>query len=405
MSRILFVDDEENVLQGLKVMLRTMRSSWDMVFKDRGEDALAELATGPPFDVIVSDMHMPGMHGAEFLKKAVEIQPNSVRVVLTGNLDTKTMTTASSFAHQVLAKPCDPHHLRSVLSRALSLKDRLPGCSLRDRLMGMGVLPSVPVVYWEIMNEINSPEPSAERAGCIIAKDPGLSAKVLQIANAHTGPANRISNIVQAATFLGLENLKSFVLMAEMFSQAKDKPLAKGFSLDELWQHGLSVGQYAKTITEAEGESQSIIDDAYTAGLLHDIGLLILASQLPAEFNRAIEHARNGQYTLVEAERELFGANHAEIGGFLLDLWGLPSEVVDAITWHYYPSSAPVTEFSGKETCKVSPLTAVHVANFFCEDEQDEAGSGFGKAQVDSIHLEEIGLSGRLSVWWDLCNR
>lgn len=404
MKRILFVDDEENVLQGLKVMLHSLRGAWTMMFAQSGQEALDIMEKEEPFDVVVSDMHMPGMHGAEFLKKVMEVSPQTVRFVLSGNLDGETLVRSSCVAHQILAKPCDSNVLRSVIARAFTLRERLNDCSLKEALLEMGSLPSVPVIYWEILNEINSPEPSIERVGKIIEKDPGMSAKVLQIVNVHAGPGRHVSNIPEAVSILGLDNMKSFVLMAEIFSQYEQDKAPEGFSIDDLWQHGLSVGQYAKIITEFETDDKETQDQAYTAGLLHDIGLLILASKLPQEFRRAMDFAAERQIPLQQAEKDLFGATHAEVGGYLLDLWGLPDPVVSAISNHFYPSATPDETYESFDDTDFTPLTAVHVANYFSED--NEVGpSGAIPAQVDTVHLDRLGLSDKLTIWWDMCLR
>jgi HD-like signal output (HDOD) protein len=401
-KRILFVDDEENVLHGLKLMLHAMRGYWDMQFAQSGADAIALLDPDNPFEIIVCDMHMQGMDGEELLKRMMEVSPQTVRFILSGNLDTNTLIKASSVAHQVLAKPCDPHHLRSVLTRAMSLRDQLGESSLRTALLEMGTLPSVPVIYWEIMNEINAPEPSIERVGKIIEKDPGMSAKVLQIVNVHSGPGQRITSISEAASALGLENIKTFVLVAEMFSQAEDAVAPEGFDLDQLWRHGLQVGEYAQAIAQVEVEDQKVIDDSYTAGLLHDVGLLILASKLPEEFSAAYNLAKEKKISLQQAEKDLYGATHAEVGGYLLDLWGLPEPVVEAISYHYFPSAKPAGGYEMSSEVAFSPITAVHIANYFCEDE-DSSNVEYAIASVDSTHLVELGMSDRISSWWDVC--
>jgi HD-like signal output (HDOD) protein len=409
-DRVLFVDDDANVLHGLKVMLHTMRNQWQMGFAQGGAEALALMEQDGPFHVVVSDIHMPGMHGAEFLTKVMEQYPQTVRFVLSGNLDNKALIESSSVAHQVLSKPCDPNLLRSLLVRALSLRDRLTESPLKATLLDMGALPSVPVIYWEIMNEINSPEPSIERVGMIIEKDPGMSAKVLQIVNVHSGQTRRISNIREAARLLGLENIKSFVLMVEIYSQYEAPESLEGFHLESLWHHGLMVGKCAKIIVESESGDRKVMDDSYTSGLLHDIGILMMASKLPEEFQNAVRYAREKRVTLEEAEKKLLRATHGELGGYLLDLWGISEHIVDAITNHYMPSASPdigYSSFDGDwadKMARITPLTAVHVANYFCQDgDGDECEAGRARSEIDMYYLDRIGMSDRVEKWWNLC--
>lgn len=405
-NRVLFVDDEENVLHGLKVMLHTMRNEWDMAFAQGGERGLEMIAEAEsPFEVVVTDMHMPGMHGNVFLQKVMEVSPQSVRFVLSGNLNSDTLAKAGAVAHQIVGKPCDPHHLRALLTRAFALENRLPTCPIKDTLFQMCGLPSVPLVYWDLQNEMNSPEPSIDRVGQIIEKDPSMSAKVLQVANsAAASSSRRISNITEAVGMLGVENIRSFILMAGIFETADQSQMPRGFSLEKLWEHGMKVGEFAKRITALETEDKRLVDDAYTAGLLHDIGLLILATKMPEPFAETLRLTEDPGMSLLKAEKQVFGATHAEIGGFLLDLWGLPEAIVEAISYHLYPSATPekAYEVVDEDAPLFTTITAVHVANYLCED-QDVMVQDVTKAEIDNVHLNEIGMSERLEAWWDCC--
>lgn len=402
MKRVLFVDDEQNLLDGLKHMLHPMRSSWDMGFATSGQEALDLMEREPGHDVIVADLHMAGMMGAELLGRVRDQFPEVVRIVLSGKLNAETLSEASGVGHQILAKPCDPDNLRNVLSRAFTLRERMEKSTVKDTLLRMGTLPSVPALYWMIVEEINAPYPTIEKVAQIISKDPGMTAKVLKLANTR-GPANRISDIVQATHALGLENLKSFVLAAELFSDIRQDGQSLAFDVDALWQHGLSVSEYAKKIADHEVDNQQIVDDSYTSALLHDIGLLILASKLPDEFERALTHAREENTTLMQAERAVLGATHAEVGAYLLDLWGLADDIVKAISHHFFPSGEPNELYVFEEEEEFTPLTAVHVANYFCEDEE-ASEEDFGKAELDMDYLERLGLDSNVSRWWDLCH-
>ena len=401
MKRVLFVDDEQNLLDGLRHMLHPMRSSWNMGFATSGQEALTLMEQEPDHDIVVADLHMAGMMGAEFLQHVRVRFPEVVRIVLSGNLNAATLTEAAGVGHQILAKPCDPDTLRNVLSRAFTLRERMEKSTVKDTLLRMGTLPSVPALYWMIVEEIDSPNPSIEKVAQIVARDPGMTAKVLKLANTR-GSKDRISDIVHATHALGLENLKSFVLAAELFSDIRQDGQSLAFDVDALWQHGLTVSEYAKKIADHEVDNRQVVDDSYTAGLLHDIGLLILASKLPDEFEQALTHAREENTTLIQAERTVLGATHAEVGAYLLDLWGLADDIVKAISHHFFPSGEPNELYIFEEEEDFAPLTAVHVANYFCEDE--EASDEYGKAELDMDYLEGLGLSENASRWWDLCH-
>src|ERR1700722_16735111 len=120
MMRLLFVDDEPRVLQGLKQSRRGKRKIWDMVFAEGGAGALAELERGR-FDAIVTDMRMPGMDGAELLNRVKCAQPEALRIILSGQMDPGAAVRAASSAHRFLAKPCDSDTLIEILSESLDL--------------------------------------------------------------------------------------------------------------------------------------------------------------------------------------------------------------------------------------------------------------------------------------------
>jgi HD-like signal output (HDOD) protein/CheY-like chemotaxis protein len=396
------VDDDKNVLSGLQRMLHQVRSNWDLHFANGGQEALDLIRGGTEIDVVVTDLHMPGMHGTEMLSEISQIDPEIIRIVLSGNLNADDLSDSANIAHQIVAKPCDPDHFRSVLARAFTLRRRMENSPVKMSLMQMGTLPSVPVLYWRIMDEINSPSPSIARVAEIVSKDPGMTAKVLKVANSTTNPQNRVTDIVYATHMIGLENLKSFVLAAELFDKVSDEAKLNAFDIDALWHHGLTVGEYSMRIAEFQGADKQTVDASYTAGLLHDIGLLILATKLPKDFAAVLECAKTTGSTLYQAERKTLGVTHAEIGAYLLDLWGLHDNVVKAISHHFFPSGDEHDIYSFQEDEDFSPLTAVHSANYFCE-EAEATDDEYGKAELDMVYLESLGLGEMVPMWWDLC--
>jgi HD-like signal output (HDOD) protein len=401
-NSLLLVDDDKNVLSGLQRMLHQVRSTWDVHYASRGHDALKLIRDGTAVDVVVTDLHMPGMHGVEMLQEVSKIDPEIIRIVLSGNLNANDLADAAGIAHQIVAKPCDPDHFRGVIARAFTLRQRMENSPVKSALMRMGTLPSVPVLYWRIMDEINSPSPSIARVAEIVCKDPGMTAKVLKVANTSTNPQNRVTDIIHATHMIGLENLKSFVLAAELFEKVSSESMSKHFDIDALWYHGLTVGEYAMRIAEFEAADKQTVDASYTAGLLHDVGLLILASKLPNEFESVLQYARTHGSTLFQAERKTLGVTHAEIGAYLLDLWGLHDSVVKAISHHFFPSGDEHDLYTFQEDDNFSPLTAVHAANYFCE-EAEGTNDEYGKAGLDMVYLENLGLGEHVPLWWDLC--
>jgi len=392
--RIIFVDDDENVGQALRRMLRPMRNEWDMEFSTSGQDALLRMAQAP-FDIVVSDMHMPTMHGADLLAEVMEKYPETIRFALSGSPGSDTLIRTAAIVHQFMVKPFEPMLLIQLITRAFALRDQLEKSGIKKLLLEMGGVPSVPVLYREIVREMQSEKPSVERVAAIIERDAGMSAKVLQIVNSGTyGLKQHVSNVVVAAKLLGLSNIRNLVLAAEAFQPAKEGKFPANFAIDGLWDHSLRVASYAKKIVLLEGLDPRVSDDAFTAGLLHDIGQIVLATQRTEQFGEALTIAQTKGQLLIDVEKEIFGATHAEVGGYLLELWGLPDPITEAITFHNIPQGCSEDEFC--------VATALHVANYFAED-RDEEGVHVTSA-LDTIHLERIGLSHRIEEWYDRCH-
>jgi HD-like signal output (HDOD) protein len=363
----------------------------------------------PDFDVVVTDLNMNGISGADFLMKVREEFPRTVRFVLSGSTDAQMILKVSNVAHQILGKPCEPQKLYNTVARAFALREQLNEGALKGLLHRMGALPALPVVYEQILQEMVLDDTSVARVGKLIEQDPALSAKVLQIVNsAYMGVRSPVTNLVQACSMLGLENLKNVVLMAEVFELPKGTKLPPRFNLGAIWNHSLATGEGARKIAASETTDKKVIDRAFTAGLLHEIGQLILATQLTDEFAQAIRYADEEKITLVDAEQKMLGATHSQVGSYLLELWGLPDPVVEAIAFHLHPSACPAEDYSLEELGFQLPeetaftaLTALHAANFFCEEH--DAGTD-SKAVIDTPYLENLGYGEKIGEWWKLCN-
>jgi len=399
MKRIIFVDDEINVLKGLQRMLRSIRRDWDMTFAESATSALDVMEQEQPFDVVVTDVRMPGMDGIAFLKQVKERYPHTVRIILSGNADSQTMFKAASITHQYLNKPCDAQYLHNLIARVFALRDHLNDGPLKRVLHDMGALPSAPALYNEVLEEIQSEDPSVARVGEIIEQDLAMSAKILQIVNsAFIGLQHHISSVTQAAALLGMENIRNLVLVAGVFAAFDQKTKARHFSMEALWNHSLSVAQDAMKIVEYESDDKKAAYDAFTAGLLHDVGLLVLSAKMPAELDKAYDLAKSERMGLFDAERETFQASHAQAGGYLLELWGLPDPITEAVTFHDLPSRSPEEMYTSQPEHAFSPLLAVHIANYFCDNDP------FTETEIDDVTLQRLNLSEKVETWWDLCH-
>lgn len=395
-KRILFVDDEHNVLQGLRRMLRVLNGEWDMSFAQSGREAL-DLLMQANYDVIVTDVRMPGMAGDELLDKVMRQYPHIVRIVLSGHSDMNTIVRSIGLAHQCLSKPCSAELLKSTIARACALRKILDNSDLKNLINQMKSLPSLPDLYVDIVNALRSPNVSVNRVGRIISRDAGMSTKILQLVNsAYFGIRRNITDPVQATIYLGIDTIEALVFSVGVF-QKFSRTIFPGFSLHDVWHHSLAISAFAKMITSIEVNDKKFENEAFIAGVLHDAGKLIFAANIPQRYSEALQLSRNKSIPLHEVEREMFSATHAEVGAYLLGLWGLPDPIVEALAFHHYPNQCVGDKFS--------PLTAVYVANVFSH-EKERTGKNEGNKlyQLDFDYLQQFGLADRVEVWRKQCN-
>ncbi|MDX2029412.1 MAG: response regulator [Blastocatellia bacterium] len=396
MKRILFVDDESNVLDGLQRMLRPMRHEWEMVFVRSGAEALVALAE-QRFDVMVSDMRMPGMNGAQLMAEVMNIQPQAVRIILSGYSDQELILKSAGLVHQYLAKPCQAEEVKLIVARACALRDLLADERLKQLVSQVKSLPSPPSIYTELLKEMDSLDASIRKIGEVISRDVGMTAKVLQLVNsAFFGIRRHVGSPAEAISLLGLDTVMKLTLIIHVFTQF-DRKLLPEFSPDALISHSLRVGLFAKRIAQTETVDSETINDAFSGGLLHDVGRLVMVVNLPQQYVRMRELAESG-IPSDDAEREAFGATHSEVGAYLLGLWGLPKSIIEAVAFHHRPGRCMAGGFS--------PMTAVHAANAIEHELQASPDRGAEpQATFDMDYLSELGLVDRISVWREVCAR
>lgn len=362
-NRILFVDDEPRVLDALRRTLRPMHDRWDMQFATGGGEAL-ELAKAAPFDVIVSDMRMPGMDGAAFLREVRRLSPGTVRFILSGHADKDMILETVGPTHRFFTKPCDPDTLVHAISRALATVAAMNKTRVGPLVSGTVALPTVPELYSQLKDLLSRPDTTMEQAAAVVSHDVAMTAKILHVANSSFfGPRREIRSIDEALRYLGRETVKSVVLTTGVFDQLPENLMAQ-FRIRELEVHSMRVGSLAGQIMwTMDPAGRSMIDDAVTAGLLHDVGKLVLIGNMQEQYARTyMESRKDGARMLPLEERDLH-TNHADVGGYLAELWDLPMQIVDAIACHHEPGRSL--------NDALSILTAVHVANVLVHEASD----------------------------------
>lgn len=391
-SRLLFVDDEPLVLQGLERTLHGMRGQWDMAFVGGGEEAL-EILGRQPYDAIITDMRMPRMDGAELLEKVKDRYPEVVRIVLSGQANRETILRSAGPAHQYVSKPCDPQELKLRLAQAFAMRALLQNSAVRALVSGLKSIPSPPRLYCEIQAELQSEDSSLKKIAEIVSKDAGMTAKILQLANsAFMGARYNISNTTQAVTLIGTEMVRALVLSVHVFSQFKNLATS---DCATLWEHSIAVACLAQRIAVSEGCTNALVDESFTGGILHEIGKLVLLSEMSNRYAELLADIAKRPGTLAEAERQRFGCTHAELGAYLMSIWGLPHSLVQAVAYHDRPADSVE-----KRLCS---LTTVHGADAIASSAHPALI--VQDVQWDEKYMQDLGMGGREPAWREFYNQ
>jgi HD-like signal output (HDOD) protein len=384
LPRVIFVDDEPRILEGLRRMLHGARTEWHMTFESDPTTAL-ETMRGEPFDALVTDMRMPKMDGTELLARAREIRPGMARIVLSGYTEREVAVRSVALAHQFLVKPCNAGTLKATVSRVCSLRTLLDEAGLAETICRLGTLPSLPALYRAITDEVSRDDMSLARAARIVSKDLAMTAKVLQLVNsAFFGLGKRVFDIEEGVNYLGTEIIRALVASNGAFSAFDMKRLEP---FEDLWRHSLSTGLLAARIAEmACGGDRLMQGEALQAGMLHDVGQLALAARLPREYRSVRMPDEDLNASISMRERSIIGCDHGRIGAYMMGLWGLSDRIVEALAYHHCPSEC---SFSGW-----SPLTAVHAANALVNEQL-----GRDDMELDWAYLGRVGCAKSVDSW------
>ena len=331
--RILFVDDEPQVLQGLQRMLRPYRAAWQVLVAHSGAEAL-ELLQGTQVDVVISDMRMPRMDGVTLLREVAVRHPETIRMVLTGYSSQEAFLRSVGPTHQVLAKPCEADQLIRTLERAVKLRQTLASPALRSLAGGVDTLPALPDLYSKVVAALGR-DASMHEVGSLVARDPGMATRILQLVNsAYFGLTRAVADPVQAVSYLGVDLVRGLILSAHVFAELGAAKKA-GLSLERLQRHSQGVALLARQMIIDVGGDAVSRDLAYLAGLLHDTGYLVLGCHQPSLLGDLVKAARAADAPITALEQDHLGATHGAVGAYLLGLWGLPDPAVEAVAYHH----------------------------------------------------------------------
>jgi HD-like signal output (HDOD) protein/CheY-like chemotaxis protein len=394
-KRILFVGGDPALCQEFQAQNSGLDAVWETQVAATGEEALA-LCYKMSFAAVVADVCLTGMTGPDLLDALMRRQPKAMRIILSDMADTENTMKCLGHSHHHLLKPCNAAMLQSALNQAFAQETWLPSEPVQGLIAQMKHVPSPPKIYFQVAEEVKSPHCSIERIADLISQDPAITAKVLQLANSAVfGLQLNVIRPVEAVTYIGLETTKAIVLLAHTFASFDTLKLS-GFSVEELWRHSVRTGQFAKRIATIETDSLDIAEQAFAAGLLHDIGKLLFAANHAGVFTKVLRLAKEQHCNLWEAEAQLLpGMGHAELGATVLGIWGLPKTVTEPVALHHCPWRQRHNGFG--------PVTAVHVANILDHEARPDPAVIL-PSQINTAYVTELGLQKHIDEWRRQCH-
>ncbi|MFZ5980531.1 MAG: response regulator [Candidatus Zixiibacteriota bacterium] len=392
-KRILFIHDHPDILPELKKLAGRMHDEWDINYISGDNEAYVNL-TGDSYTIVVSGIFAPSDKTVILLKKVKETFPGSVRFVFAGQLPREIILKSVGDVHQYLNAPCSADTFLKQANNSIGLRDLLMNSELQTRIASIETLPSPPEIYNQLILALQSENTSIQKIAELISKDISITAKLLQMINsACFGLPHRVESTLYAVNLLGLDTVRSLVLAAGLFNQFRD-PRIPGFSIERIYSASLAVGSRSRLIAHAFGLDRRLTEDALMAGMLHDIGKLVLLSNFQEELTTAVKLADDRNIPLYQAEKEILGVSDAEIGAYLLSLWGLPDNILEAVALHYRPQKA--------KSPMINVLTSVHLA-FAINYDQTYNIKKEGPTAVDLEYLTRLNLAEQLPSLRDFC--
>lgn len=388
-KRLMLLIDDSKELEDIRLAFKGMEGLWETHYGNSATNALAWLAAQPA-DAIVATKQEQGDCGLSFLNQIARSSPNTLRFMIADSNDRELLLACNAQSHQYLIRPCPPSVLIRSLRRALTLDSVLANSRVKEFVSHSRALPALPSLYFSVLKHLESPTSTVQDVAREVVKDIAMTSKLLQLVNAaFLGLRQKVTSASDAISILGIETLKSLVLSIHVFDYY-EKFSSTGFSPERLWSHSLAVANASRQLTLLETHDKRMADEAFTAGLLHDVGKLIFMANATVDYRRAIDEASRQGRDLSEVETEIFGAAHSQAGAYLVGIWAMPLVIQEAVGLHHSPELGFSKEFS--------PLTAVHVANALQHERQPDECIG-KPAAIHLDYLKELGLDQKLDTW------
>ncbi len=387
---IYVVDDQGPVMETAVLIVRSINPQWEVKGFQDPLQALAAVETRAP-DLILSDQLMPEMLGSQLLEKVRALSPMTIRIIMSGYVALNKLALFTS-AHQYLAKPFDGVKLRETIRRSFAAQERIADKGLQTIATSLRSIPSLPQAHQTLLLELEDDRNAMANIARLVVEDAGLSVKVLQLANSPLfGRDYMMTNPTDAVMCLGTEMIVAVVLSQSLF-QHYESLKVQGIDLRQVWSHCWRTASLAHHLCREMRLSRIVSEEAFLAGLLHETGLFILADNFPEPFEAACQSARQMKSPLAPRLLETFRSSPAQLTAYVLELWGMPADVIGAIAWLDAPGAERASGFT--------LASGLYVANGIAS--RQVPPDAFGPEEWNRAYLEAIGCLEKLSAWEEL---
>lgn len=370
--------------------------SWEFVRFD-SKDSLLLLLEEQLCDAVIIPCTMRAQVDIEFMTRVSNIQPSAVRIFLGAEYWNAThKAKAADIAHRIYPSAVKVEEIGDSLEYQIKLLKLLNRTSLQAYVGKVGCLPSPPKLYTQLTDAVNSEMADLTEISEIVEQDPAVVAQVMkQVNSAFFGFNRTITDLKEAISMLGVRNLRSLALSSQLNNQFKSSNDWDRFSFEQLNQRSLLVARLAQALCRRAGANKITQDQAFLAGLLHDIGVLIMASHDADQYKKLLNYSVKKQKPIYLVEKASFGFFHGEVAGALLALWNLPPQVIEAVMLHHVPHLSKETSFS--------PLTAVHVADAMLPSVDVEGDCDLASS-LSLRYLDQVGVMEEVPQWRIVAN-
>ena len=352
--RLVLVDNEQHSADGHRRALRTARAEWNVVLASNADAAIAALAAEPT-DVFVAELGAVTATGVALFETVRDRWPATVRIALSASAERSLAIRLERSVHRVLQTPCDTNLLAMLIERTDTLRSIVNDPTVVSAIGGLNSIPRPPVTVQALEKVLADPDAGVIAVAAVISRDASLTARVLRVVNSSFfGVGRPVTRVDAAVNFMGVSLVRAITLadgVTRSFTVSPDV-----LDLDDWNLHSVRVAACARDITLATCPNDRVLaDEAFLAGLLHDVGQVVLAGVAPLVWRELERLAVAGALPMHEIEARQGRVSHALVGAYLLSLWGLPPAVVEAVAFHHTPERLSEHAFDAS--------IAVHVAD------------------------------------------